>query len=103
MVARRWFKTIPPPDDKTDSGLGQRSLNLTELSLLAILAGAVIGGAAVLFRALVAAIHNFAFFGTLNFYYDPNQHTPASSLGALFIASPVIGGIAVVFLTRLLP
>src|ERR1700747_380237 len=103
MAIHRWFKIGRPRDEGVDSGSGRRSLNLTELSILAIFAGAIIGGSAVLFRALVAAIHNFFFFGTLDFYYDPNRHTGASPFGPLIILSPVIGGIAVVFLTRMLP
>jgi chloride channel protein, CIC family len=103
MALHRWFKIGPPRDETADSGHNRRSLNLTELSILAIFAGALIGGSAVLFRALVAAIHNLFFSGTLNFYYDPNQHAAASPFGPLIILSPVIGGIGVVFLTRLLP
>ena len=81
----------------------RRSINLTQLSILAIIGGGLIGGVAVLFRALVAAIHNLFFFGRLNFYYDPNQHTAQGPLGPLIILSPVIGGIVVVFLLRSLP
>jgi chloride channel protein, CIC family len=73
------------------------------MSILSIFAGAMIGGSAVLFRALVAGIHNAFFFGRIDFYYDPNQHTVAGRLGPLIMLSPVIGGLGVVFLTRLLP
>ena len=63
----------------------------------------MIGGAAVLFRALVAGIHNLFFFDRIDFYYDPNQHTAVSALGPLIILSPVIGGLGVIFLMRALP
>ncbi len=102
MTLLSWLRTGPRSIDAAESE-SRRSINLTQLSILAILGGAVIGGAAVLFRALVAGIHNLFFFGRLDFYYDPNQHTPASALGPLIILSPVIGGLGVVFLMRALP
>jgi len=80
-----------------------RPIALAGLSLVALLVGVLAGGASVLFRALVAAIHNLFFLGTLSFYYDPNLHTPASWLGPLVILSPAIGGIAVVMLMRAMP
>ena len=81
----------------------RRSINLTQLSMLAIVGGAIIGGFGVLFRAVAACIHNLFFFGRLDFYYDPNQHTAAGPLGPFVIFSPVIGGILVIFLVRALP
>jgi CIC family chloride channel protein len=80
-----------------------RPIGLAGLSALAILAGLMTGGAAVLFRAVVALIHNIAFFGEISFYYDPNLHTPASWFGPLVILSPVIGGMGVIWLVRTLP
>lgn len=80
-----------------------RAMGLVGLSVVAVLAGVLAGGAAVLFRALVAGIHNLFFLGSLSFYYDPNLHTQASWLGPLVILSPVVGGIAVVTLIRALP
>ena len=80
-----------------------RPIALAGLSLVALLVGVLAGGASVLFRALIAAVHNLFFLGTLSFYYDPNLHTPASWLGPLVILSPAIGGIAVIMLVRALP
>jgi CIC family chloride channel protein len=80
-----------------------RPIALIGLSFVALLVGVLAGGSSVLFRALIAAIHNLFFLGTLSFYYDPNLHTPASWLGPLVILSPAIGGIAVVMLIRALP
>jgi chloride channel protein, CIC family len=79
------------------------AVSLFGLSLVAVLVGVLAGGASVLFRALVAGIHNLFFLGTLSFYYDPNLHTPASWLGPLVILSPAIGGLVVVLLIRRLP
>ena len=80
-----------------------RPIGLAGLSGLAILAGLLTGGAALLFRAVVALIHNLAFFGQISFYYDPNLHTPGSWLGPLVILSPAIGGMGVIWLIRSLP
>ena len=80
-----------------------RAMGLVGLSLVALLVGVLAGGTSVLFRALVAGIHNIFFLGELSFYYDPNLHTPASWLGPLVILSPALGGIAVVLLVRALP
>src|SRR5258708_35705961 len=79
------------------------AMSLASLSLVALIVGVLAGGAAVLFLALVAGIHNIFFLGELSFYYDPNLHTPASWLGPLVILSPAVGGIAVVLLIRSLP
>src|SRR5919202_560032 len=50
--------TVTPPQP-------WRPIGLAGLSGLAILAGLLTGGAAVLFRAVVALIHNIAFFGEI--------------------------------------
>lgn len=81
----------------------ERVVSLAELSALALVIGVLTGGAAVLFRAFVAGIHNVFFLGELSLYYDPNLHTPASWLGPLVIFSPMIGGLVVVLLIRLQP
>ena len=102
MALHRWFRRGSRELETVDDD-SHRSINLTQLSILSIIGGALIGGMAVLFRALVAGIHNLFFFGRIDFYYDPNQHTAASALGPLIILSPVIGGLGVVFLMRALP
>jgi CIC family chloride channel protein len=81
----------------------ERLATLAELSALALVVGVVTGGAAVLFRAMIAGIHNLFYLGTVSFYYDPNLHTPVGWLGPLVIASPAIGGLAVIFLIRMQP
>ena len=80
-----------------------RAVGLAGLSLVALLVGVLAGGASVLFRALIAGIHNLFFLGELSFYYDPNLHTPASWLGPLVILSPAVGGLAVILLIRAMP
>jgi chloride channel protein, CIC family len=81
----------------------ERVVSLIELSALALVLGLLTGGAAVLFRAIVAFIHDLFFLGTLSFYYDPNLHTPLGLLGPLVMASPAVGGIAVILMIRWQP
>jgi len=88
--------------DKSQAADG-RVATLAELSAVALALGVATGFAGVLFRAVVAGIHDFFFLGEFSLYYDPNMHTPSSWLGPLVILSPVIGGLAVVFLSRLEP
>ena len=89
--------------DKSVTAAEGRVATLAELSAVALALGVATGLAGVAFRAVVAAIHDFFFLGEFSLYYDPNVHTPASWLGPLVILSPLIGGMAVVFLTRLEP
>jgi CIC family chloride channel protein len=83
-----------------EHGQEARPVALVWLSLVALAVGVLAGGGSVLFRAMVAGVHNLFFLGEVSFYYDPNLHTPASWLGPLVILSPAIGGIAVVMLLR---
>ena len=103
MTLRNWIRRNSLRTETVDSSQSRRSINLTQLSILSIIGGAMIGGTAVLFRALVVGIHNLFFFGRIDFYYNPNQHTAVSALGPLIILSPVIGGLGVIFLMRALP
>lgn len=78
----------------------ERSVNLFVFSVIAVLVGAVTGFGAILFRGLIAIVHNLFFFGQFSTVYDANVYTPASPWGALVILVPVVGGLAVVFLVR---
>jgi CIC family chloride channel protein len=51
---------------------------------LAILLGILGGLGTILFRGLVALIHNIAFFGKFNFVYNENLHTSVSIWGIGF-------------------
>jgi CIC family chloride channel protein len=81
----------------------ERQISLVELAAAALVIGTVTGFLTVLFRALVAGIHNLFFLGTFSFYYDPNLHTPYGWLGPLVVLSPALGGLAVIALVRLQP
>jgi len=88
---------------RIESGPGERVASLVELAGIALVIGVLTGGAAVLFRAFVAVIHNLSFLGTFSLYYDPNLHTPMGWLGPFVMASPVIGGLIVTYIIRKQP
>ncbi len=71
-----------------------------KLSMLAILVGIVAGFGAVAFRALIAFIHNLMFLGKFSFFYDANNHIPASPWGFWVILVPVAGAILVAYLVK---
>jgi chloride channel protein, CIC family len=72
--------------------------------LLSILAGAISGLGAVLFRDLISFVHNLSFLGTLSFTYNANEHTAAGPWGLLTALVPVAGAAGVTFLvTRFAP
>jgi len=77
-----------------------RPLNLVALCSLALFVGVVAGFGAVLFRALIAFIHNLLFLGHISFVYEANLFTPASPWGPLVILVPIVGGMGVVFLVN---
>ena len=74
-------------------------LSLTALSLLGLVVGIVTGFGALLFRDLIGLVHNLLFLGQLDVHYDANVFTPASPWGPLVILVPVVGAVAVTFLT----
>jgi chloride channel protein, CIC family len=66
--------------------------------LLCVLTGVIAGLGAVVFRALIALVHNAFFFGKLSTFYDANVHTAFSAWGPFVILVPVIGSLGVTFL-----
>jgi chloride channel protein, CIC family len=81
-------------------GASQRTPGLLALSLLAIIVGIVTGFGAIIFRDLIAVVHNLLFYGRLSAIYNANLYNPPSPWGAGIILAPVIGGLGVVFLVR---
>ena len=77
-----------------------RRASMLSLCMLALVVGVVTGYGAVAFRALVALIHNVAFYGVFSIDYDANLLTAPSTWGPLVILVPVIGGLFVVFLVN---
>jgi CIC family chloride channel protein len=65
---------------------------------LGALVGLIAGLGAVVFRALIALVHNMLFYGRLSTVYDANVYTAASPWGAFIVLVPVIGSLGVTFL-----
>jgi CIC family chloride channel protein len=75
----------------------RRTLNPLVFSLASVLVGVAAGLGAVVFRGLIALVHNLMFLGRLSVLYDANLHTPAGR-GPLVILVPVLGALGVTFL-----
>jgi CIC family chloride channel protein len=101
---RRFFDKLAPHTEAKhimiNTSPSQRSVNLFIFSLIAIMVGSITGFGAILFRDLIALVHNLFFSGHLSTAYDANIYTAASPWGALVVLAPVIGGMGVVFLVR---
>lgn len=67
---------------------------------LAFLVGIIAGFGAVLFRGMIAVVHNFMFLREWSVMYDTNVHTPAGPWGWWIIFSPVIGAVVVAWLVK---
>ena len=77
-----------------------RRISAASFSLLSVVVGIVAGGGAVVFRALIALMHNALLLGRLSLVYDANVHTPPSPWGPAVILAPVLGAIAVAYLVK---
>lgn len=87
------------PTSKSHPGKKKtQSISGVVLLLLAVLTGAVAGVGAMLFRGLIALVHNGLFLKNLSFSYDANLPTPPSPWGSAIILVPVIGSLVVTFL-----
>src|SRR5581483_2068244 len=60
----------------------------------------VLCGLALVFRALIAFVHNLSYSGTLSFVYNANISEGPSRFGVFVLLSPIVGGLIVVFLVR---
>lgn len=79
---------------------GTRQVRLLTLSMLAFFVGCVAGVGAIIFRALIALIHNLFFNADLSLSYDANLLETVGPWGPFIILAPIIGGMGVVFLVR---
>jgi CIC family chloride channel protein len=78
----------------------ERRVSLLTLCGLAVVIGVMTGIGAVVFRALIALVHNASYNGRLSFVYDANIMEGPSRFGDFVLLSPVIGGLIVVFLVQ---
>ncbi len=77
---------------------GARPLLLISVCMLALVVGIVTGLGAVVFRALIAWVHNPLLLRHWSFYYDSSMTTPPSPWGPWVILVPVAGAIGVTFI-----
>ena len=77
-----------------------KPLNPLSFSFLAVLTGLLAGSGAVIFRGLIAFVHNLLFLGKFSVAYEAKVHTAASPWGPLVILAPVIGAVGVAFLVK---
>jgi len=99
---------IPAQPDQLASGPGpseldleqERTLSLPVLCVLAFVIGIVAALGAVVFRAMIALIHNAFFLGIFSWISDANHFDPVSPWGAFVILAPVVGGLVVIWLVQ---
>jgi CIC family chloride channel protein len=77
-----------------------RLLSSPAFALLAVVLGLASGLGAVVFRGLIALVHNLLFNGTLSFLFDTSKHAPPSYLGYAVVIVPVIGAVLVTALVE---
>ncbi|MCB1489390.1 MAG: chloride channel protein, partial [Bauldia sp.] len=77
-----------------------RTLSFPALVGFAFVIGVVAALGAVVFRAMISAVHNLFFLGTFSFSYDANYFDGPSPWGPAIILAPVIGGLIVVWLVK---
>jgi CIC family chloride channel protein len=69
-------------------------------AFLAVLVGAVAGVGALVFRVLIAIVHNGLFYGVFSIHYNANVHSSASPWGAGIVLVPVVGAVVVAFVVK---
>ncbi|MEJ2655994.1 MAG: chloride channel protein [Desulfobacterales bacterium] len=86
---------------KTVDAMEKRgSLNPFLFGILSVIIGIVAGMGAVVFRGMIAVVHNLFFLGKLSVSYDANIHTLSSPWGPFVILVPVAGALGVAFLVK---
>jgi chloride channel protein, CIC family len=89
------------PSATADAGAeDDRRVSLFILCLLALGIGIMTGVGAVALRTLIGLIHNAMFNGIFKFAYDANILEGPSRFGNWVILSPVLGGLAVVYMVE---
>lgn len=85
---------------KAHSILSREPLKPLWLSLLSAVVGIAAGFGAVIFRWLIALVHNLLFLGKYSLVYNASLHTPPGPWGRWTVLAPVIGAAGVVFLVK---
>ncbi len=84
----------------TNSTPAERTVSVPTLCLLAVAIGIVAAVGAVIFRAMIAVVHNLFFLRTFGLTSDANHYDPSNPWGPFVILAPVVGGLVVVWLVK---
>ncbi len=93
-------KVSDQPPSEPQGEAQDRMFSLPMLCVLAFVIGIVAALGAVIFRTMIAAVHNLFFLGVFSFVSDANHFDPPNPWGALIILAPVVGGLIVVWLVQ---
>ena len=88
------------PSASEETSVGGDNLSLPLLCLLAFVIGIVAAIGAVVFRYMIALVHNLFFLGQFSIFYDANHFDAVNPWGFGVILAPMIGGLIVVWLVR---
>lgn len=77
-----------------------RVLSAPAFAALAVALGLAAGMGAVVFRDLIALVHNLLFNGSLSLAFDTSKHAPPSYLGFGVVFVPAIGAVLVTVLVE---
>ncbi len=89
----------PGPSD-VDAAAQERTLSLPVLCVLACLIGIVAALGAVIFRAMIALVHNAFFLGVFSATSDANHFDYTNPWGPFVILAPIVGGLIVVWMVQ---
>lgn len=70
------------------------------MAMMALAVGVISGAGAIVFRGLIALVHNALFLGRFSVVYNANVHTPESPWGAGVIVVPMLGALGVAYLVK---
>jgi chloride channel protein, CIC family len=90
--------TMGPNGHGDDPESDVRSRPLVIICLLALLVGVVAGLGSVVFRGLIALVHNLFFLGQISVIYDSSSFTLPAPWGPFVILVSVVGAIGVTFI-----
>ncbi|MGD8710803.1 MAG: chloride channel protein, partial [Ectothiorhodospiraceae bacterium] len=80
----------------------EEPLSTHTMFILALLVGIFGGFGSIVFKSVIAFLHNVFFYGELGLIYDPDAHIAPSPLGAAIILVPVLGAVLVTWITKTL-
>ena len=90
--------STPPPSFGADADA--RELGALALFALALVAGALAAAGSIAFLGAIALVQNLLFHGRIGLFLDPHAALAPSPWGVGIVLVPVIGALAVTFITR---